>query len=260
MPKYSILVATFPYGGLEHTKASRWYTRLILKLKADRRIGEVHCADEDDTPISMTRNKACRQAQLLGADFVLMMDSDTIGDYQATKPFWDSSFEFLLGHGGPAIVAAPYCGPPPNENVYVFRWRNRQSDHPGETDFRLDQYTREEAFERAGMEEVAALPTGLMLFHTEALAKVPIPWFDYEYSDEYCTKKDTTEDVYFTRNASLEGVPVYCNWDSWAGHRKWKVVGKPEILTADALQLRAKKAKGRAVRSDEKLIDVRPGR
>ncbi len=31
----------------------------------------------------------------------------------------------------------------------------------------------------------------------------------------------------FTRNLNYEGVPVYVNFDAWAGHAKQKMVGKP---------------------------------
>lgn len=252
MARFSVLIARFPYGGGEYRKATNWLVETVLKIKKDRRVSEVFHFDEDDTPITMLRNRACKVAKDAGIDYVLMLDNDLHPDYQAASPFWESSFDFLLKHRhAPAIVAAPYCGPPPHEAVYVFRWKCFQSDHPNLAgDHKLEMYTREEAATLTGIREVAALPTGLMLFHTEVLDRLPPPWFEYEYTDEYQTRKASTEDVYFTRNASFAGVPVYCNWDAWAGHRKWKTVGKPVTLQP---------ADVRPLYAPERVVHVPPG-
>ncbi len=251
MARHSVLIARFPYGGGEYRKGVNWLVETVCKIKRDRRVDQVDYTDEDDTPIPMLRNRACKAALDGGYDFVLMLDNDLHPDYQATRPFWDSSFDFLLRHAGPAVVAAPYCGPPPEENVYVFLWRKYQSENPN-PDYRLEQFTREEAAGKAGIEEVAALPTGLILFHTEVVKRLPLPWFEYEYADRYRTHKASTEDVYFTRNASLAGVPVYCNWDAWAGHRKVKTVGKPEVNTAAGMRRQLPLP-------EERLVRVPPG-
>lgn len=256
-----ILIARFPYGGMEHYRGTNWLINTAVKLKSDKRIKEINRIELNDTPISMTRNKACRIAQLKGIEVVLMIDNDVVPDWQAVKPWLESSMDFLMSHKGPCVVAAPYCGPPPHENIFVFKWRCKQSDHPDELDYQLTQFTREEAAIMAGVTEVAALPTGLMMFHTKVLEKLGLPWFDYEYTDEYETDKATTEDVYFTRNCSLAGVPVYCNWDSWAGHSKNKIVGKPQIIMVDDVTEKLRAAIRRDITSQERMIDVvRPSR
>lgn len=263
MPKYSLFIARFPYGGTEDYRITDYLVKLVTNLKKDKtlQIGDIYQKAYNDTPITMTRNLACRQALACEADFILMIDNDIVVDYEATQPFFESSLKFLKEHDGPAIVAAPYCGQPPHENVFIFRWRNIQSDHPSEIDFSLQQYTREEAAIRTGIEEVAALPTGLFLMHTKVLEMMPEhPWFYYEYSDEYETEKASTEDVTFTRDCSLNGVPVYCNWDSWCGHVKRKIVGKPRILTADVVSRSAAAARKRGIVSGEKMTDLRPRR
>jgi hypothetical protein len=256
MPKYNVAVARFPYGGFEHTRCVDWLVKTVLKLKADKRVGDVIPIVENDTPITMTRNAACLKARKQGADYLLMLDNDMAPDHEGTAPFWDSSWEFLLRHRDrPGMIAAPYCGPPPHENVYVFRWRNPANNHPDDPDFKLEQYTREEAAERIGIEEVAALPTGLLLMDIRALDAVAPPWFYYDYPDDYQAQKASTEDVVFTRNCSFAGVPVYCNWDSWAGHVKQRIVGKPRILTADMVTLKVKEARRKGKDSREKMVD-----
>jgi hypothetical protein len=97
----------------------------------------------------------------------------------------------------------------------------------------------------AGIQEAAALPTGLFaadvrLFGLTEPKKLGDPsWFEYEYTDATKSEKGSTEDVFATRNLSLNGIlklgynPMFCAWSSWAGHWKPKCVGKPNLLTAD---------------------------
>jgi|LULM01.1.fsa_nt_gb hypothetical protein len=274
---YDVLICTFSYGGnggmkSEHPDVRDWMLKNIPEIKSDERIDRVDVVDMADTPITMMRNRAVLSARRGDYDLLLMIDSDMapdlyLGKDPGAKSFWDSSFEFIVKQDKPLVVAAPYCGPPPRENIYVFRWRNMESDSPDDTDLNLDQYSREEAFERAGIEEVAALPTGLILCDvrvfelTEPKEQGDDPWFYYEWADIYRSEKCSTEDVTATRDISLRGVqewgynPVFVNWDSWAGHWKPKVVGKPRLLTASDVSDRFAKAAKR-LPADEKVETV----
>ena len=93
----------------------------------------------------------------------------------------------------PATIAAPY-GPPPIENIYVFRWMNFETGDP-DFKFSLTQFSREEVWNRQGIEEVAALPTGLILYDLHFFPHVPVPWFYYEWTCPKQMKKASTEDV-----------------------------------------------------------------
>jgi hypothetical protein len=203
----------------------------------------------------MVRNRCIEEAKRLAVDLVVMIDSDILPDAvdfsgaPSDEPFWESSFGYWWDnarHGSPAIIAAPYCGPPPIENVYVFRWSTYQSgvqDH-----WALRQFEREEAARLSGILPVAALPTGLILidmrvftgFRSVELGKdvrLPHPYFYYEWTDEKHTQKASTEDVTFTRDCGLAGAKVLCNWDAWCVHLKLKKVGKPTLLhSADILR------------------------
>ncbi len=260
MPKHSVLICRFPYHGDEKYTVADWLADTVHEMKGDPRVGDLpKLPPIDDTPIPMSRNRACREAQRLGVDFVLMVDSDMAPDLRlpGMKKFWASSFDFILARPAPGGGAAPSGGPPPHENVSGFRGPTPHTDSAA-ADFRRAQYPREEAAARVGFEEVAALPTGLILFHAKALDRLPPPWFEYEYTDQYRTHKSTTEDVFFTRNASLAGVPVYCNWDAWAGHWKQKVVGKPAPMGPDQVGKELREALARRPR-DEKILDVPEG-
>lgn len=261
MRQVSVLFARFPYGGTESHHVGDWLAGTVHAAKTDPRISAVRKMSVNDTPITMTRNRVLKQALAQGVDVVCMVDSDMRPDLPlpGARPFWPTALDFLLKHEGPCLVAAPYCGPPPHENVYIFRWANLQSDAP-DPDFRLEQFTREEAAARAGFEEVAALPTGLMLIDMRAIKAVRPPWFEYEYVDPpFNTEKASTEDVVFTRNLSLAGVPNYVLWDSWAGHLKTKCVGKPSPLTVESVREEFREALLHNRRSTERLIVVGEG-
>ena len=262
-----VLFARFPFGRADDPDTTDWLVETVLKAKADPRVAEVLHWRIDDTPITLGRNRCLEAAKRAGADLVVMVDSDMkpdaylasnpnrLGADPLARPFWDTSFDFWWRHDGPCLVAAPYCGPPPHENVYVFRWATYESDNPN-TDLRLEQYPREEAAQRHGIEEAAALPTGLILIDLRALDTIKPPYFRYEWTDRTESEKASTEDVVFTRDISLAGVPNYVTWGSWAGHWKRKCVGRPALLTVDAVREQFIDAVLRGQRSDERLLMV----
>lgn len=262
--KATVMIATFPFGGSECFETRNWLIKTHREIEKDDRVAHLVTMDVNDTPITMSRNRVLKAALKRNVDFVLMVDSDMKPDlylgHPDVRPFWESSFDFMLKHEGPCAIAAPYCGPPPHENVYVFRWAVLESEQPN-PDFKLDQYPREEATIRVGIEEVAALPTGVFLLDMRALRYLEPgkPWFDYEWTDAEQTEKASTEDVYFTRNLCLAGVPQYVNWDAWAGHVKRKVVGRPMIVTADSIRGTFREALKANVKSNERIIDVPVG-
>lgn len=240
---------------------------LMLKLKEEPRIGRVFCKTMSDTPVTMVRNKFVSEARAAGAHLLLMVDSDQSPNKHKGeswfKPFWDSAFDEIYSHygKGPLVVGAPYCGPPNGgENVYVFYWDNLGS-RGTETAFRLEQYPRMIAAKMSGVQECAALPTGMILYDMrcfdliepsklskdevldrfkegrltkeQALSSLSEGFFRYEWKNGYAEEKASTEDVQNTRDISLSGQlklgynPVRCAWDSWVGHHKPWNVGKP---------------------------------
>lgn len=260
--KFTVGIVTFSYGGnggisSEVPDIREWMVPLVANASRDPRIENVRIWNLADTPITMTRNRAVLQARQAGVDVLVMVDSDMKPDLPLpdAKPFFQSSFDFLVNHyhRGPCVIGVPYCGPPPNECVYVFRWQNRESDHAG-PDFQLEMYDRKTAVTMAGIQECAALPTGLIMYDmrcfelTEPRSPEDKPWFYYEWKDVYASDKASTEDVTNTRDLSLVGVqklgynPVYCNWDAWAGHWKPKCVGKPALLEAKGVSQKLRQA------------------
>ena len=256
MPKYKVLVCQFPGSNTTHPEVGDYLAGLQYRMAQDPRIGEenVMAWKKSDTPITMTRNEALVVAEHRGADYVVMIDSDMhpdcIHERDGGKPFWQTSWDFMLANPRAAMIAAPYCGPPPNESVYIFRWNTSQDQRPN-PNMTLEMYDRHTASTQRGIQPVAALPTGLCIINMAAIRDLPHPRFDYEWKDRHgmgekkCDAcghaipgervfKASTEDVFFSRNLWYRGWPVYCNWDAWAGHYKLKLVGPPQRIPIDS--------------------------
>lgn len=251
----------FSYGGngglsSEHPDIRSWYVKTILAASKDERIESCVEIDIADTPITMGRNRAVLWARQHGVDVLVMVDSDQKPDMllglPGVKPFFPSSFDFIYNgyDKGPHVVGAPYCGPPPNELVYVFRWE-RKSNLPCLTnDLSIGKYTRSEAAVLSGILPCGGLPTGLIMYDmrifdtTEPkdveIGSAPRGWFYYEWKDRWASEKLSTEDGTATRDMAQIGFqklgynPVYCNWDSWAGHWKPYCVGKPHPIRLES--------------------------
>lgn len=271
-----LLMARFPFGRSEDPDVTDWYADTLIEANAHPAIDKVCRYRMDDTPITMGRNRTIHLAKSQKVDFLLMVDSDMSPDaylesnpyhilpHPGAEPFFRSSLDFLLKCREAAksgVIAAPYCGPPPHENIYVFHWETRASDVPADQgNWTLEQYSRWEADKQRGITRVAALPTGLILIDMQALEKLEPPYTYYEWSDVNEMQKDSTEDVTFTRDLSLLGVPLYCHWDAWAGHWKRKCVGRPHIITEEAVGDKYRQAVLREhnIGKGEELKQVKP--
>jgi hypothetical protein len=240
MPQHSILVASFPGDGRTEQSVADWIAELFLLLSGDQSVGRVtpwHPTVKGnrliggETPVTMLRNRCLLDAERKGFDFVLMIDNDMDPDCVEGAPgFWETAWPFAKNHLGPCVIAAPYCGPPPVELVYVSKWHKKEMGHPGETDFAMGLIPRGEATRCKGIERVAAIGTGLMLIDVRAIKKLPHPRFYYVWTDHTESEKHGTEDIVFTRDLNLLGIPVYCAWDCWAAHIKKKRVMPPQEI------------------------------
>ncbi len=282
MQKFKVAISRFPANDWEAKECVEWLIHTVVAMKKDERIEEViSIVPGGQTPITMLRNKAVVDAKSAGATHLLMIDSDMAPDLNlpGNKPFWPTAWEFMLERRAreeaytrslakvdglpppsstvfpPATISAPYCGPSPFQQCYVFQWASRRSGKP-EHDFILDMISRESAAIRSGIQEVAAMATGLILYDMRVFDVLPPPWYCYEWADQTQSEKATTEDVYQTRNASLLGLPQFCAWDSWAGHRKPEIVGKPQLMTRDMVHESLRAAVMRGVDRGDRLIMV----
>ena len=102
--------------------------------------------------------------------------------------------------------------------------------------FKVTNVSRFDAAERKGIQRAAALPTGLMLIDMRGVKRLGDERFYYEWTDKTASAKASTEDVTFSRDLSLNGIKMYCNWDSWAGHWKSIRVAKPAVIHVDHIR------------------------
>lgn len=262
-PKARLLVSLFAYGGNGGIAGmspdlALWWAKTYHEIKLNPLIDFLGAKVYSDTPITLTRCKAVEDAKALGADMILMLDSDNVPDgYLGVDPqavpFFPTAFTFAherLLKGVPTVIAAPYCGPPPppvdepgTENMgevpYLFEWGNKESDDPN-TNHKLLLLTRNQAARLAGIYPVAALPTGVCLFTLNAFEGLKQPYFRYEM-DATGSRKNSTEDVVATRDISLfwkiaKGYDVlFAACDSWAFHVKTKKVGRPRHTPIEAI-------------------------
>lgn len=283
--KLKVAFAFFSYGGnggiaSEHPDIRSWYASTLLAASKDPRIEDVFEIEESDTPITMNRNMAVLKARAAGADVLVMVDSDQKPDmYIGTpgaKKFFDSSFDFIYSKydKGPHVVGAPYCGPPPNELVYVFRWSRKSALETIAQDAQFDKYGRDEAALMSGIQQCGGLPTGLIMFDMRIFdvtepedchPKDARGWFYYEWTDKYAAYKASTEDGTATRDMSMVGYaklgynPIYCNWDAWAGHWKPYCVPKPGIITSESMTDKFIKAARQGVSAYDQMTMVGGG-
>ncbi len=299
--KLDVLVVHPSYGGngglaSEHPDVREWAIETAFKMREDPRVGSFHFKTISDTPVTMVRNQAIQMAKAKGCHLLMMVDSDqSPRKHQGEpwfKPFWDEAFNFIYNNygKGPHVVGAPYCGPPNGtENVYVFQW-DTDGNKSEETAYSLEMYSRAQAARMSGIQECAALPTGMILIdmracdliepvkHSkeeilekvqagtmsvkEALYAMKEGYFYYEWKDQYAAEKASTEDVTFTRDIALAGMaklgynPIYCAWDSWVGHHKPWNVGKPRHYTTEHISATFQKAVEDGARSNELIIDL----
>lgn len=254
--KLNLYVVCFPYSGNSTGSSMSWPTtewlvREMIRLKTDEkftsRIDEIRLAGLANTPITMTRNLAVKQAQEAGYDLVMMIDSDMhpdvlVGEDPSAVPFLDAAFDYIYEHydEGPNFVAAPYGGAPPHENVFGFKWE-QLSNLGNEAPFELRQYLRSEVVNFEGIQDAAAAATGVILYDIRCFDYINPPYFQYEWEDKTESVKASTEDVQNTRDISLSVQkklgynPCKIAWSSWAGHLKVWCVKKPHPYNASTV-------------------------
>ena len=276
--KLNVLLHTFSYAGTSTGSSlcwetAQWITNTALRLNREEkfkdRIEHVGVRSVSDTPVTMVRNEAVQYARQIKADILVMVDADMTPDVHlhdgmdlTARPFIDVAFDKIYEHWdrGPLVIGAPYGGPPPIENTYVFLWE-QLGNLGDESHFGIRMYTRNEAQQMAGLHECAALPTGLIAFDMRIFDILEPPYFFYEWKDKYQAEKSSTEDVASTRNMSMTCIdqygynPLLCAWSSWAGHNKVWCVKKPNKFGPENVTGTLREALRRPERND-RIIDI----
>lgn len=128
---FNVLIARFPYGESEHPSIADWLAGVFAAAQSNKGlVKKINTRWVSGTPITMLRNRAVLTAGEDGADILFMLDNDTI----PADGFFLSALEFIANRydEGPTVIASPYCGPPPYENVFIFRWESYETNDPAQ--------------------------------------------------------------------------------------------------------------------------------
>lgn len=225
--KLNVMIARMAYTGYECSGLVNWLLTTSTYLNSHPAVGEVyHVPVERVAPVARARNKAAAAALQHSADVLVMVDADII-PHPDFLPRALKQFEAARRTGrGAGIVAAPAVCDDGKSNI--LHWVQ-----PEAGGFRyvgppiLERLGAREAGYLSGVGEAAAAGTGCIAIDTRVFGLVERPWFALEYGDEDEEEVSTGEDVYFTRSATEQGVPLWILWDCWCGHRKEVTLAKP---------------------------------
>lgn len=164
-------------------------------------------------PTDICRNVLVQTAQHHEVDFLFMVDEDA----SPPSDFFTAALKFLAEQPAPAIIGCPYLSG--DGQIQVFQFIPEHSSDPGQHHWKLTRVTREDGFQREGVERVASIGTHTICYDMRVFEKIQKPYFRYSYNPDH-TQLLETEEMYCHRQAVNQGVKIYCDWDMWSGH--WK--------------------------------------
>lgn len=178
------------------------------------RLAHVWDITEDVFGAHVARNHAVAEARRRECGLLFMIDADMVPSLN----FYPRALEFLLHNPG-AVIASPYLQAVGDAaGVQAFRATEQKT---------VERYPQEQAFAAKGIEQVFSVGCGLIAFDLKAFDKIEPPYFDFTYADPKWESMAGTEDIYCTGRMSLKGGLVCVDWESWSGHAKEIVLGKP---------------------------------
>ena len=215
-----ISIARLCYQATEHPAVGEWLARTATAILADsRHVVGLNSFWVDRSPVYCARNYAVEIAKQQRADFLVMIDHDMLPDYiPNASAFWDTSFAFAMQHDGPCMIGAPCARA--DGSVCVFR-EVETDDTIG-----LEFWDQEFAATATGIEKVPAVSLALSLIDMRCFEAVKKPYFQFGFADEALTTVSWGEESFGVKLTEA-GVPVFVNWDCWAGHSKTIIHGKP---------------------------------
>lgn len=219
--RVGLLICRMVYGNREHPSVGTWLARTVHWFLASPFFGAMHEIPVNKAPVYAARNFAAETALKMGADYLLMCDADSVPDVvPQAPPFFETAMAFAQKHPGPCVVSAPV--PMVNGCVNVHR---EITDDGGRR--HLELVPLPEVAGKAGFERVPACGAGLLLIDVRCFARLEKPYFGFAYADESCSDVAAGEDVGFTARLTDKEIPVFAAWDSWCGHDKSVLFGRP---------------------------------
>lgn len=230
MPTYRVMVARLAVSGWHRAEVADFCLYASQHAHDNPLIGGIVHSKFGQTPAPVARNAAVAEAQRENIDVLVMIDDDMV----VPGAFFGRACSFLFSHHGPAAIGVPYVCGGQNQRVQVFEWTT-QANGAREHGFRSSHIPREDAARRTGIEQVLNIGTGCVAYNLSAFAKIAPPHFDYRYTDQTHSVLAETEDFYCHRKLYAAHVPVFVDWDSWAGHVKESKLSKPAIVSREEI-------------------------
>ena len=218
MPKTErIAIARICYGGFHHAAVGDWLARTSHVIVSNFSGLESFWVDRHN--VCTARNLAVETARERECDYLLMVDADSCPDCMSqAPPFFDTSINHAMRLGQPCIISAPCVRADGSVCIY-----QEIEDDDGR---HLIHVSPEAAARETGIQIVPAASLALCLIDMRCFYEAPRPFFRFYYTDKTESEIASGEE-WFTMNCTERGIPVFCNWDSWCGHAKVKVLGKP---------------------------------
>jgi hypothetical protein len=146
------------------------------------------------------------------------MDVDRyVGQDDNAFNFFPSAWAFMKENPGTVLAAPACCGEPEFfVNVYA---RTQQGG--------LIRIERESAAELRGWQRVGGVGTSTMLIDMSIFDKLSKPYFFDRFSSYEEAGIRYTQDIAFCEKCHEVGVPIWVNFNCWAGHKKTVMIDKP---------------------------------
>jgi len=180
--KKSKLAVLVPCRDILHSAHALCLTELV-KLNTMNNI-DTHVVMEASTILLTQRERLALEAQNIGADYMLWLDSDMV--------FPASTALRLLAHKEPVVAANYIRRQPPYKGVAYQTIGDWQNPLPYET---YDELI-----------EVEGVGMGCMLVKTEILDKIKRPWFEFGWTSK--TDDWLGEDMIFCQKMTAAGYTV----------------------------------------------------
>lgn len=199
------LAIGIPSGDMVHTDFAMSLTSMIaFTLMNCKDLEIVGVINEKTSLVHKSRNSIVRQAEALGANKLLFLDSDMAFPIDLIKE---------LLYSGEKIIGCDYMRRRPP-------YHSLAKDKDGKP-FPIDMQ---------GVREAKEIGTGCLLIDMSVFAKLSKPYFDTEYdpaSDDFIS-----EDYKFCAKARLAGYQIWCDLDlsNIIGHCGQTIINKGAFL------------------------------
>ena len=174
-------------------------------------------------PTDTARNVLVNIAHQHNVDLLFMIDEDASPPYS----FFKQAIQFLTKQPIPSVYGCPYLSG--DGEAQVFRFIPVHSPDPVQPAWKLLRIPRAEAFIKKGVDRVASIGTHCICYDMRVFNQIAKPYYRYSYNEDH-TAVVETEDCYAHRNMVQNNIPIFCNFDSWAGHWKLQEIGPLEPL------------------------------